>query len=132
MIALWRVVAALARPAATTDALYLRAVHRRCCRSGFVAVIAGWTVTEVGRQPWVVYGLLRTRDAVIAVAHRRATSLLSLALYVVVYLIVFGARHLLHGAPRARGPAGRSVRSCASRSSASVPRGRCRARDADA
>ena len=32
--------------------------------AGFVAVVAGWTVTEVGRQPWVVYGLLRTRDAV--------------------------------------------------------------------
>ncbi|HAS22422.1 MAG TPA: cytochrome ubiquinol oxidase subunit I, partial [Idiomarina loihiensis] len=30
---------------------------------GFVAVIAGWIVTEVGRQPWVVYGLLRTADA---------------------------------------------------------------------
>ena len=33
-------------------------------RAGFIAVVAGWTVTEVGRQPWVVYGLLRTRDAV--------------------------------------------------------------------
>ncbi len=29
---------------------------------GFIAVIAGWVTTEVGRQPWVVYGLLRTRD----------------------------------------------------------------------
>ena len=28
--------------------------------SGFVAVIAGWVTTEVGRQPWMVYGLLRT------------------------------------------------------------------------
>lgn len=31
---------------------------------GFLAVEAGWTVTEVGRQPWIVYGVLRTRDAV--------------------------------------------------------------------
>ncbi len=31
---------------------------------GFIAVLAGWVTTEVGRQPWVVYGLLRTRDAV--------------------------------------------------------------------
>jgi len=31
---------------------------------GFVAVEAGWTVTEVGRQPWIVYGVMRTRDAV--------------------------------------------------------------------
>jgi cytochrome d ubiquinol oxidase subunit I len=31
---------------------------------GFIAVEAGWTVTEVGRQPWIIYGILRTRDAV--------------------------------------------------------------------
>jgi cytochrome d ubiquinol oxidase subunit I len=32
--------------------------------TGFVAVLAGWFTAEVGRQPWVVYGLLRTKDAV--------------------------------------------------------------------
>jgi cytochrome bd ubiquinol oxidase subunit I len=58
--------------------------------AGFVAVIAGWTVTEVGRQPWVVQGLLRTRDAV-SPSLTGADVALSLALYVVVYLIVFGA-----------------------------------------
>ncbi len=31
---------------------------------GFVALEAGWTVTEVGRQPWIIYGILRTKDAV--------------------------------------------------------------------
>jgi cytochrome d ubiquinol oxidase subunit I len=31
---------------------------------GFIAVEAGWTVTEVGRQPWIIYGILRTEDAV--------------------------------------------------------------------
>jgi cytochrome d ubiquinol oxidase subunit I len=31
---------------------------------GFIAIEAGWTVTEVGRQPWIVHGLLRTADAV--------------------------------------------------------------------
>ena len=31
---------------------------------GFIAVLAGWITTEVGRQPWTVYGLLRTADAV--------------------------------------------------------------------
>jgi cytochrome d ubiquinol oxidase subunit I len=30
---------------------------------GFIAVLAGWYTTETGRQPWVVYGLLRTQDA---------------------------------------------------------------------
>ena len=31
--------------------------------AGFVAVIAGWITTEVGRQPWTIYGLLRTADS---------------------------------------------------------------------
>jgi len=31
---------------------------------GFIAVEAGWTVTEVGRQPWIIYGYLKTKDAV--------------------------------------------------------------------
>ena len=58
--------------------------------AGFVAVLAGWTVTEVGRQPWVVYGLMRTRDAV-SPSLTGADVLLSIALYVAVYLIIFGA-----------------------------------------
>ena len=40
----------------------------RCCELtaplGFVAVIAGWITTEVGRQPWTVYGLMRTANSV--------------------------------------------------------------------
>lgn len=35
-----------------------------CGPLGFLAIEAGWVVTEVGRQPWVVYGVVRTRDAV--------------------------------------------------------------------
>jgi cytochrome d ubiquinol oxidase subunit I len=58
--------------------------------AGFIAVVAGWTVTEVGRQPWVVYGLLRTRDAV-SPSLTGSDVLLSLGLYAIVYLIVFGA-----------------------------------------
>ncbi len=55
---------------------------------GFVAVIAGWTTTEVGRQPWTVYGLLRTAQSVTP-SLTGADVALSLALYVVVYLIMF-------------------------------------------
>ncbi|MGE5168946.1 MAG: cytochrome ubiquinol oxidase subunit I [Rudaea sp.] len=58
--------------------------------AGFVAVLAGWTVTEVGRQPWVVYGLMRTADGV-SPSLTGGDVLASLALYLVVYLIVFGA-----------------------------------------
>ncbi|MGH6728500.1 MAG: cytochrome ubiquinol oxidase subunit I [Pseudolabrys sp.] len=55
---------------------------------GFVAVIAGWTVTEVGRQPWTVYGLLRTADSVSPSLSGMDVAL-SLAFYMVVYLIMF-------------------------------------------
>ncbi len=57
--------------------------------SGFVAVLAGWIVTEVGRQPWTVQGLLRTADSASPVAAPAVgTSLLA---FIVVYFIVFGA-----------------------------------------
>jgi cytochrome d ubiquinol oxidase subunit I len=52
-------------------------------------VLAGWFVAEVGRQPWVVYGLLRTADAVSPVPG--GSVLASIMLFVVVYGIVFGA-----------------------------------------
>jgi len=57
---------------------------------GFIAVLAGWVTTEVGRQPWVVYGLLRTRDAVTPSlsAHDVAISLM---VYVGAYILIFGA-----------------------------------------
>jgi len=56
--------------------------------AGLVALLAGWLTTEIGRQPWVVYGVLRTADAV---SSHDATQLgLSLAVFVVVYLLVFG------------------------------------------
>jgi cytochrome bd ubiquinol oxidase subunit I len=55
---------------------------------GFIAVIAGWTTTEVGRQPWTVYGLLRTADSV-SPSLAAGDVAVSLALYVVVYLVMF-------------------------------------------
>jgi cytochrome d ubiquinol oxidase subunit I len=55
---------------------------------GFVAVIAGWTTTEVGRQPWTVYGLLRTAQSVTPSLTGTDVAI-SLALYVFVYLIMF-------------------------------------------
>jgi cytochrome d ubiquinol oxidase subunit I len=54
---------------------------------GFVAVIAGWMVTESGRQPWTVYGILRTVDAVSPVPAGSVAT--TLALFVLVYLVVF-------------------------------------------
>jgi cytochrome d ubiquinol oxidase subunit I len=57
--------------------------------TGFVAVIAGWVVTETGRQPWLVHGILRTADATSPVP---ATHVLStLILFVLCYGVVFAA-----------------------------------------
>jgi cytochrome d ubiquinol oxidase subunit I len=57
---------------------------------GFIAVIAGWTTTETGRQPWTVYGLMRTADSVTP-SLTTGDVALSLALYVVSYLVIFGS-----------------------------------------
>ncbi len=57
--------------------------------AGFVAVLAGWFVTEVGRQPWIVYNLMRTSDATSPVPG--APIAISLAAFVIVYVFVFGA-----------------------------------------
>ncbi|WP_380878324.1 cytochrome ubiquinol oxidase subunit I [Sphingomonas sp. DBB INV C78] len=57
--------------------------------SGFVAVIAGWVTTEVGRQPWVIHGLLRTADSVSPLASPAVGA--SLVAFVIVYFSVFAA-----------------------------------------
>ena len=54
-----------------------------------VALEAGWVVTEVGRQPWVVYGLLRTADAVTRAPGILVTFLVVLAIYVVLGTATF-------------------------------------------
>jgi cytochrome bd ubiquinol oxidase subunit I len=56
--------------------------------SGFGAVLFGWFTAEIGRQPWVVYGHLRTADAVSPVAAGAVTA--SLLTFIVVYAFVFG------------------------------------------
>lgn len=71
---------------------------------GFVAVIAGWCVTEVGRQPWTVYGLLRTAESV----SPSLTSLdvvISLAGYMLVYLLIYPCGLFLMLRVIRRGPA---------------------------
>ncbi|WP_293794787.1 cytochrome ubiquinol oxidase subunit I [uncultured Bosea sp.] len=57
--------------------------------SGFVAVIAGWVTTEVGRQPFTVYGLLRTAESHSPLAAPAVAA--SLIAFVIVYFFAFGA-----------------------------------------
>ena len=56
---------------------------------GYVAVTAGWVTTEVGRQPYVVYGLLRTADAV-SPTLTGGDVITSLLIYIAVYIVIFG------------------------------------------
>ena len=89
--------------------------------AGFVAVIAGWITTEVGRQPWVIYGLLRTRDAVSPIATPAVGA--SLIAFVIVYFTVFAAGalyilKLMRAAPHAGEGRARST----PRSAAPAPR----------
>lgn len=57
--------------------------------AGLIAILMGWYTTEIGRQPWVVYNLMRTADAVSP--HGAFEVGLALALFVIVYFVVFGA-----------------------------------------
>ena len=75
--------------------------------AGFISVLAGWVTTEVGRQPFTVYGLMRTSDSLAPVeAPAVATSLL---VFIVVYFFIFGAGtfyilRLMAKAPGDKGP----------------------------
>ena len=60
--------------------------------SGLIAILAGWFTTEIGRQPWVVYGLQRTSDAVSA--HGEMHMSISLIAFFVVYGGVFGIGYM--------------------------------------
>jgi cytochrome d ubiquinol oxidase subunit I len=56
--------------------------------SGILALLAGWITTEVGRQPWTVYGVLRTADSISPIGSQQAG--VSLLIFVIVYFLVFG------------------------------------------
>jgi cytochrome d ubiquinol oxidase subunit I len=71
--------------------IYESRLFQRCMLAmgpaGFITLIAGWITTEMGRQPWVVYGVLRTAQAVSPVTQQDVS--VSLMLFVIVYFLVF-------------------------------------------
>jgi cytochrome bd ubiquinol oxidase subunit I len=71
------------------DSGWLLSAHVAMVPLGFVATLAGWTAAEAGRQPWVVYGVLRTLDAVSPVP--AASVATSLAFFFVVYNVLLAA-----------------------------------------
>jgi cytochrome bd ubiquinol oxidase subunit I len=78
--------------------LYDNRLWQRVCLCvtpiGFIAVLAGWTTTEAGRQPWTVYGLMRTADSVTPSLSTGDVAL-SLAIYMLSYVMIFGAGFIL-------------------------------------
>jgi cytochrome d ubiquinol oxidase subunit I len=74
---------------------------------GFVAVVAGWVVTESGRQPWIAHGILRTADAISPVPAASIAS--TLALFIVVYGIVFTMGLYYINRLIVKGPQGRAI-----------------------
>jgi cytochrome d ubiquinol oxidase subunit I len=56
--------------------------------TGLIAILAGWLTTEIGRQPWVVYGVMRTKDAVSN--HSALAISTTLIVFIVMYFAVFG------------------------------------------
>ncbi|HYD30208.1 MAG TPA: cytochrome ubiquinol oxidase subunit I [Azospirillaceae bacterium] len=61
-----------------------------CLPIGFIALLAGWFTTEVGRQPWVVHGLVRTAQAA-SPALTGTAVMSSLTIFIVVYALIFSA-----------------------------------------
>ncbi|MEQ8533622.1 MAG: cytochrome ubiquinol oxidase subunit I, partial [Imperialibacter sp.] len=56
---------------------------------GFLAVEAGWVVTEVGRQPWIIYGIMKTADAVTPMPGIAYSFYVTTCIYLVLAILVF-------------------------------------------
>lgn len=93
-LGIWSLVARAAKRLYQWSLLHRAAVAMG--PAGFIAVLAGWVTTEVGRQPWTIYGLLRTAQSASPLDAPAVAA--SLAAFVIVYFAVFGAGiwYLLH------------------------------------
>lgn len=82
LLRLWR------RRAEWLDARWFLTLLAACAPLGFIALEAGWIVTEVGRQPWIIYGVMRTSDAVTPMPRLVIPFLAFTTLYVVLSVVV--------------------------------------------
>ncbi|WP_337177015.1 cytochrome ubiquinol oxidase subunit I [Paludisphaera sp.] len=77
---------------------------------GMIAIEAGWTVTEVGRQPWIIQGVMRTKDAVTTVPGLWWSLAAYTALYVMLgVVVVMLLLHQFRSSPRAEAPTGEGL-----------------------
>ncbi|MEM5369822.1 cytochrome ubiquinol oxidase subunit I [Paraburkholderia azotifigens] len=88
MIAFALAAWALRRRGRLYDAKWFQRIAIAMGPTGFLSLLAGWVTTEVGRQPWVVYGVKRTVEAVSPLSAQQVG--ISLMAFVVIYFLVFG------------------------------------------
>ncbi len=96
-VSLWALVALVRRRDLAREQRLLQALVV-CAPMGFVAVEAGWVVTEVGRQPWIIHGVMRTAEAVTPMPGLAVPFALFTALYVmlsIVTAIILGRQMLV-------------------------------------
>ena len=87
LLSLWAVVLAWRTRRVPDGPVFLRAAVA-ISPLGMLAIEAGWTVTEVGRQPWIVQGVMRTTDAVTPVPGLWISMLTYSALYIMLGIVV--------------------------------------------
>jgi cytochrome bd ubiquinol oxidase subunit I len=87
LVALWSAWVMIRRQEIAAHRRLLQAIAF-CGPLGFLAIEAGWTVTEVGRQPWIVHGVLRTREAVTPMPGLTYTLAGFTLLYILLGLVV--------------------------------------------
>jgi cytochrome bd ubiquinol oxidase subunit I len=87
LVALWGAYRAWRRKSLPDSRWFLRAVVA-ASPLGFVAIEAGWTVTEVGRQPWIIHGVMRTAQAVTPMAGLKIPFITFTLIYIFLAAVV--------------------------------------------
>ena len=104
-------VARLAAAAALPDQRWFLRLLVACGPLGFIALEAGWTVTEVGRQPWIIHGVMRTKDAVTPMPHLVVPLVMFTLLYVFLgFVVVYMLRRQVFESPQLVAPTPAPVR----------------------
>jgi cytochrome bd ubiquinol oxidase subunit I len=87
LVALWAAFQAWRRKSLPDSRWFLRAVVA-VSPLGFIAIEAGWTVTEVGRQPWIIQGVMRTAQAVTPMTGLKIPFLTFTLIYIFLAVVV--------------------------------------------
>lgn len=102
LVSLWVIITAVRRRPLAGNRRLLRAIAI-AGPMGFICIEAGWTVTEVGRQPWIIYGVLRTANAVTPMPGLVVPFLTFTLLYCALgAIVVWLLYHHVRGSPRVR------------------------------